>query len=87
MKALTTPPHLRGVQPLVATSQAYLLLLRPLSGLPKLECLQARLMLCSLSSLQLPSSPVGFAFSFAKPILRLLFGFLVLTELGWFHLR
>lgn len=34
VKALTTPPHLRGAQPFVATSQAYFLWLRPLSRSP-----------------------------------------------------
>lgn len=66
VKALTTPPPLRGAQPFVTTSQAHLLWPRPLSRPPKLECLQAGLMLCSLSSLQLAQFSCWFCFLFCK---------------------
>lgn len=70
------------VQPFVVTSHVYLLWLwtpfwTQLGHVWKRGC-----------------SPVAWAFGswassppFAKSILRLLFGFLVLTELGWFHLK
>lgn len=87
VKAAPIIPHPRQAQPFVMTSQAYLWWLRPLSwtcpsGVCKPGCCCA-----SRAFHSWPSSPVGFAFSFAESILRLLFGFLVLTEFRWFHLR
>lgn len=87
VKGAPTTPHPRQAQPFVVTSQAYLWRLRPLSWTrPRCVCKPC----CCRAAWAFHSwlrSPVGFASSFAKSILRLLFGFLVLTELGWFHLR
>ena len=74
-KGFNHPSGLQTMQPFVASSQAYLLRLRPLpqtqpQSVCQLCCCWAAWAPCSW-----PSSLVGFAFFFAKSILRLLFVF------------